>query len=77
MALPPPSRLARYRVLGPNCGLRTSPLQLGAMSIGNRDAAGLGQITKEAAFELLDTYYDLGGNYIEYIVSHRANGSHL
>ena len=76
MALPPPSRLARYRVLGPNCGLRTSPLQLGAMSIGNRDAAGLGQITKEAAFELLDTYYDLGGNYLEYVIDQQSSTDH-
>ncbi|CAD6569009.1 MAG: hypothetical protein TREMPRED_004995 [Tremellales sp. Tagirdzhanova-0007] len=65
MALPPPSRLGRYRVLSPNCGLRISPLQLGAMSIGQANASSLGPITKEASFELLDTYYNLGGNYID------------
>ena len=65
MALPPPSRLGRYRVLSPNCGLRISPIQLGAMSIGQASASSLGPITKEASFELLDAYYDLGGNYID------------
>lgn len=29
MALPPPSKLARYRLLGPNCGLKVSPFMLG------------------------------------------------
>jgi len=65
MALPPPSRLGRYRVLSANCGLRVSPLQLGAMSIGQANASSLGSMTKEASFELLDAYYDMGGNYID------------
>ncbi|RSH95711.1 hypothetical protein EHS25_000803 [Saitozyma podzolica] len=65
MALPPPSKLGRYRVLSPNCGLRVSPLQLGAMSIGQASAATLGSMDKKTSFELLDTYYDLGGNYID------------
>ncbi len=65
MALPPPSRLGRYRILSPNCGLRVSPLQLGAMSIGQAQASSLGSMTKEASFELLDTYFDMGGNYID------------
>lgn len=65
MALPPPSRLGRYRVLSPSCGLRVSPLQLGAMSIGQAQASALGSMTKEASFELLDTYFDMGGNYID------------
>ncbi|ORY34299.1 norsolorinic acid reductase [Naematelia encephala] len=64
MALPPPSKLGRYRILGPNCGLRVSPLQLGAMSLGSK-SPGLGTITKEQAYSLLDTYYELGGNYID------------
>jgi hypothetical protein len=31
----PKTELGRYRVLGPNAGIRVSPLQLGAMSIGD------------------------------------------
>jgi hypothetical protein len=65
MSLPPPSKLGRYRVLSPSCGLKVSPLQLGAMSIGERQAANLGSMDKKTAFELLDTYYDLGGNYLD------------
>jgi len=64
MALPPPSRLGRYRILSPACGLRVSPLQFGAMSLGNV-ATALGAIEKEQGFALLDKYYDLGGNYID------------
>ena len=60
-----PSALARYRLVGPSCGLRISPLQLGAMSIGQKNAATLGSMTKAESFKLLDMYYDLGGNYID------------
>ena len=39
----PESPLARYRVLSPNAAVRVSPLQLGAMSIGDKwAAAGMG-----------------------------------
>jgi len=65
MSLPPPSPLARYRILSPSCGLRVSPLQLGAMSLGQANASTLGSMTKELAFEILDKYYGLGGNYID------------
>ena len=65
MSLPPASRLGRYRILSPNCGMRVSPIQLGAMSIGQAQASTLGSITKEASFELLDAYFDMGGNYID------------
>ncbi|CAK9779584.1 uncharacterized protein COLE_05259 [Cutaneotrichosporon oleaginosum] len=64
MALPPPTRLGRYRVLSPACGLRVSPLQLGCMSLGNKTKP-LGAISKEQAFQILDTYYDAGGNFLD------------
>jgi aryl-alcohol dehydrogenase-like predicted oxidoreductase len=35
------------------------------MSIGAGKAASLGHIGKEGSFELLDAYYDAGGNYID------------
>ena len=37
------------------------------MNIGIGDAwkYGMGECTKEMAFELLDTFYDLGGNFID------------
>ncbi|KAF7440811.1 hypothetical protein PC9H_001159 [Pleurotus ostreatus] len=65
-APPPPSKLGRYRVLSPNCGLHVSPLQLGAMSIGDKwEAYGMGAMNKEASFKLLDAYYEKGGNFID------------
>ena len=63
---PPASNLARYRVLSPHAAVRVSPIQLGAMSIGDQWAKeGMGAMDKEASFKLLDAYYDLGGNFID------------
>ncbi|KAI5119354.1 hypothetical protein M0805_008510 [Coniferiporia weirii] len=63
---PPPTPLGRYRVLSPLAGVRVSPLQLGAMSIGDKwGKFGMGQMDKEASFKLLDAFYDAGGNFID------------
>ncbi|EIM85931.1 Aldo/keto reductase [Stereum hirsutum FP-91666 SS1] len=63
---PPASKLAKYRTLSPLCGLRVSPIQLGAMSIGDKWAAkGMGSMDKESSFKLLDAYFGLGGNFID------------
>lgn len=62
----PPTPLGRYRVLAPLAGIRVSPLQLGAMSIGDKwDKFGLGSMDKESSFKLLDAYFDAGGNFID------------
>ena len=62
----PESLLARYRVLCPNASVRVSPLQLGAMSVGDKWAQyGFGAMDKESSFKLLDAYYDAGGNFID------------
>jgi hypothetical protein len=54
------SPLARYRILSPQCGLRVSPLQLGAMSIGEAwSDGGFGLMNKEMSFKLLDKFYEL------------------
>ncbi|KAI0264139.1 NADP-dependent oxidoreductase domain-containing protein [Gloeopeniophorella convolvens] len=65
--LPPPaSKLARYRTLSPLAGVRVSPLQLGAMSIGDKwEPYGMGSMNKESSFKLLDAFFDLGGNFID------------
>lgn len=64
--LPPATPLGRYRVLSPNAGIRVSPLQLGAMSVGDQWAnLGMGSMDKESSFKLLDAYYDAGGNFID------------
>ena len=58
---PPVSKLAQYRTLSPLAGVRVSPIQLGAMSIGNKwHEVGLGSMDKEGSFKLLDAYFDLG-----------------
>ena len=64
-APPPPTLLGRYRVLGPNAGVRVSPLVLGAGSIGDQWGAGMGAMNKEQSFKLLDAYFDAGGNFID------------
>jgi hypothetical protein len=58
---PPISQLARYRTLSPLAGVRVSPIQLGAMSIGDKwQEFGMGSMDKESSFNLLDAYFDLG-----------------
>lgn len=67
-APPPATPLGRYRVLSPLAGVRVSPLQLGAMSIGDSEAwikAGMGSMNKEESFKLLDAFYEAGGNFID------------
>ncbi|KAG1885014.1 NADP-dependent oxidoreductase domain-containing protein [Suillus subluteus] len=62
----PSSRLARYRVLSPHAGVHVSPLQLGAMTIGDKwDKFGIGGMDQTSSFKLLDAFYDAGGNFID------------
>ncbi|KZP16089.1 arylalcohol dehydrogenase [Athelia psychrophila] len=64
-AAAPSSRLARYRVLSPLAGVHVSPIALGGMSIGDQWASGMGAMDKTSSFELLDAFYDAGGNFID------------
>jgi hypothetical protein len=67
-AQPPISKLARYRTLSPLAGVRVSPIQLGAMSIGDKwHELGLGSMDKENSFKLLDAYFDLGVSKITFL----------
>lgn len=64
----PESPLARYRILSPNASVRVSPLQLGAMSIGDSKKwaeGGMGAMDKESSFKLLDAFFEAGGNFID------------
>jgi aryl-alcohol dehydrogenase-like predicted oxidoreductase len=62
----PPTKLGVYRTLSPLAGIHVSPLQLGAMSIGDKwDSIGMGSMDKESSFKLLDAYFDKGGNFID------------
>jgi aryl-alcohol dehydrogenase-like predicted oxidoreductase len=61
----PPTELGRLRVLSSSAAVRVSPLQLGAMSIGDAWSSFLGSMDKEASFKLLDAFYEAGGNFID------------
>ncbi|KAB2576571.1 putative norsolorinic acid reductase protein [Lasiodiplodia theobromae] len=61
----PKSLLARHRQLAPNASIRVSPLCLGAMTFGTSHQERYGEITKEEAFAILDTFYTNGGNFID------------
>jgi len=65
---PPPapkSNLGHYRILSPNAGVRVSPLCLGAMNFGNAWKGIAGTCDKKACFEILDHFYQNGGNFID------------
>jgi len=61
----PKTELGRYRIFSSTAGIRCSPLQLGAMSIGDAWSGFMGSMSKEQSFKLLDAYYDAGGNFID------------
>jgi len=68
MPPPPPqpkSLLGRHRLLSPTASVRVSPISLGGMSLGTNWAKMMGECTEAQAHELLDAYYDLGGNFID------------
>jgi len=64
-APPPKTALGRRRILSPTCGLRVSPLCLGAMSIGESWKEFMGSMDKEQSYKLLDAFVDAGGNFID------------
>ncbi|KAI0789614.1 aryl-alcohol dehydrogenase [Abortiporus biennis] len=62
----PKTKLGIHRKLAPNAGLHVSPIQLGAMSIGDKwEALGQGAMNRADSFRLLDAFYDAGGNFID------------
>lgn len=73
----PKTELGRYRVLSSSAGIRVSPLQLGAMSIGDAWSGFMGSMDKEKSFKLLDAFADAGGNFIDtyepLIIAHNSS----
>lgn len=61
----PKTRLGRHRSFAPLAGIHVSPLGLGAMSVGDGSWDILGHQDKEKSFELLDAFYEAGGNLID------------
>ena len=63
---PPKTKLGRHRQLAPLAGIHVSPIQLGAMSIGDKwGDIGMGAMDKKSSFKLLDAFYEAGGNFID------------
>ncbi|EME78432.1 uncharacterized protein MYCFIDRAFT_36962 [Pseudocercospora fijiensis CIRAD86] len=63
---PKPKGLLDYhRVLAPRAGVRVSPLCLGAMNFGDAWKDWMGECNKETVFEILDYFYEKGGNFID------------
>ncbi|KAI1820824.1 aldo/keto reductase [Xylaria intraflava] len=65
MAAPPKGPLARYRVLSPSASVRVSPLCLGAMNFGNAWKEGMGVCDQNTTNQILDYFFDNGGNFID------------
>lgn len=61
----PATPLGRLRILSPTAGIRVSPLQLGAMSIGEAWESFMGSMDKEKSFKLMDAFVEAGGNFID------------
>jgi aryl-alcohol dehydrogenase-like predicted oxidoreductase len=61
----PKSLLDFHRVLAPTAGVRVSPLCLGTLNFGEAWEGIMGKCDKNASFEILDFFYDQGGNFID------------
>jgi hypothetical protein len=57
----PATELGRLRILSSTAGIRVSPLQLGAMSIGDAWSEFMGSMDKKQSFALLDAFFEAGG----------------
>lgn len=75
LAPPPKSVLGRHRLLAPTASVFVSPLCLGAMNFGEAWKSFLGECSKETAFEMLDYFYEQGGNFIDTAVNYQAGES--
>lgn len=58
----PATPLGFHRVLAPVAGVRCSPLCLGAMNFGDAWKDFMGECNKDTTFEILDYFYEQGGN---------------
>ena len=61
----PKSLLGYHRLLSPSAGIRVSPICLGAMNFGNAWEPMMGKCDKSTAFEMLDYFHSMGGNFID------------
>ncbi|UPK95699.1 hypothetical protein LCI18_006634 [Fusarium solani-melongenae] len=71
----PRSLLGRHRLLAPTAGVFVSPICLGTMNFGSVMNDSLGECTKETAFEILDYFYEQGGNFLDTASSYQGEES--
>ncbi|KEY71723.1 hypothetical protein S7711_02950 [Stachybotrys chartarum IBT 7711] len=77
LAPPPKSRLARYRLLSPTASVRVSPLCLGGMSFGTAWKDYMGSCDQQTTEQILDHFYDNGGNFIDTANNYQCEESEL
>ncbi|KAL9006294.1 MAG: hypothetical protein Q9188_000951 [Gyalolechia gomerana] len=63
------SPLGRHRILAPSAGVKISAICLGAMNFGNAWKDCMGECSKATAWEMLDYFYEMGGNFIDTYVA--------
>ncbi|KAH7394881.1 NADP-dependent oxidoreductase domain-containing protein [Phaeosphaeria sp. MPI-PUGE-AT-0046c] len=71
------SLLDFQRVLSPTAGIRVSPLCLGAMNFGDAWVELMGKCDKKTTFEILDYFYEQGGNFIDTANNYQNEESEL
>jgi aryl-alcohol dehydrogenase-like predicted oxidoreductase len=59
------SPLARYRQLSPTASVMVSPICLGTMTFGDAHSERYGKCDKATSFEILDTFVEKGGNFLD------------
>ncbi|KAF4539026.1 Norsolorinic acid reductase [Lasiodiplodia theobromae] len=61
----PKTALGYHRILSPSAGVRVSPLCLGAMNFGTAWEKMMGKCDKKTTYEILDFFFESGGNFID------------
>lgn len=61
----PKSLLGYHRQLAPSAAVKVSPLCLGGMSFGTAWSQMMGSVDKKQTFEILDYFYEQGGNFVD------------
>ncbi|KAH9205873.1 NADP-dependent oxidoreductase domain-containing protein [Leptodontidium sp. 2 PMI_412] len=77
---PPPApktALGYYRMLAPTASVRVSPLCLGSMNFGNAWKDLMGECDQETTEEILDYFYESGGNFIDTANSYQKEESEI
>lgn len=61
----PKSLIHRHRQLAPSAAVKVSPICLGSMNFGDAWKSAMGECNKKTTFEILDYFYEKGGNFID------------